>query len=59
LFEGFEVEDCKDFYILKYPKNEHAETFKVFEDKFKGKTIEDLVKYNLTLTPSAIKQFNL
>jgi hypothetical protein len=48
LFEGFEYKKA----IFK-----DEELFWLGD--FNGETIEELIKYNLTLTPNAIKQFNL
>lgn len=59
LFEGFEVRKMKGWNILDFPNNQYSKDFSVFEDAFKELTIEDLIKYNLTLTPTAIKQIGL
>jgi len=62
LFEGFEVRGKEDYNWLFNDNLNKA--FGWFDkDKFiffsDYNTIEDLVNYNLTLTPNAIKQFNL
>lgn len=52
IFEGFEVVKIGKFgTLLKY--NDYDI---ILQD---NQTIEDLVKYNLTITPQAIKRFNL
>jgi hypothetical protein len=59
LFEGFSVRKMEGWNILDFPNNQHSKDFSVFEDAFKDMTIEDIVKYNLQLTPTAIKQIGL
>jgi len=59
LFEGFE---CNNYDSILKIENKNiliAQKVGKFNWMFTFKTIEDLVKHNLTLTPSAIKKFNL
>lgn len=49
IFEGFEYKN-HEIYL-------NDKIFRIGE--FEDYTIEDLVKYNLTITPQAIKRFNL
>jgi hypothetical protein len=58
IFEGFEV--CED--VIEFP-NSIEELFYFTENKWwlneKFKTLEDLTKYNLTITPKFAKEFGL
>jgi len=62
LFDGFGYRKDRANHLIElhlnsiflFTYNSSTECFLIF-----GSTIEDLVKYNLTLTQNAIKQFNL
>jgi hypothetical protein len=58
IFEGFEV--CED--VIEFP-NSIEELFYFTENKWwlneKFKTLEDLTKYNLTITPKFAKELGL
>lgn len=64
LFEGFEIiKPSEKCYILLCSKNTDCQfllekDFSFNIERYMDITIEDLVKYDLTLTASAIKQFN-
>lgn len=64
LFKGFELEKTKEtnesfgYYILYFNKKEFG-SFQNFRDKYRSKTIEDLINCNLELTPTAIKQLEI
>lgn len=57
LFEGFIIYSENDFYFSIYRCLDGFTT--LIDKKNNDKTIESLVKYNLQLTPTAIKQIGL
>jgi hypothetical protein len=53
VFEGFDIEEYKGVYTLIHLENTKYWTFSNFNDRFKSlglETIQDLIKYNPTLT---------
>lgn len=59
LFDGFVIRKMEGWNILDFPNNKYSKDFSVFEDAFKNMFVEDLVKYNLQLSQTAIKQIGL
>jgi hypothetical protein len=57
IFEGFDV-SYQGLTLLSVDNGFKSITFNKNGIENEYKTIEDLVKYNLTLTPNALKQFN-
>lgn len=64
IFEGFEIDIKESAVYFDSNLGQELFTFRKWSSRFFGNgneltTIEDLIKYNLTITASAIKKYNL